>query len=238
MKTSFKYKKFLSVGLFSAMMMFGACSKFEGQEVVYELNQGQSSVELVVGKYFSTDLYRVKEPIDVYFKPPKNSKFLINEKLVENHIVHIKPQESIDLLFTVVDNDDKNSNTFEVHVNTFKEDFKPYNRVNIEERSGKSYRTIGYTKFYELRDDQNNVEVDLHENNRLLKHSFYFFNANKEINIKMIAPKSTSFIFENGTQTKKYDFVMKSNDTFEFSMYLKPDYSNEVYKRIYRFGHK
>ncbi len=230
-----RFNKFTSLGLVAVAIALNGCTPYREMDNNFQLASNQKGVSITLGDAFETGLYNVKEPIDVEFKAPEGQKIIIGKKEYPTYKVHINPQDSIHLKFELFKDGKKEPTIVETHVSTFKDVFKPSNRRVLEEKSGKYTNVVGYKHYYTVADGQKDVIVDLHEHNKLKKHNFYYLNANRDLTIKMIAPKYTSFVFQNGTSTKEYSFTMKAGEDIHFGMQLKQDNSNNTYERVYKF---
>jgi hypothetical protein len=237
-KVVMKFNKFASLGLMAVAVALNGCTPYHDYEKGYELTNGQNSVSLTLGDALSTSLYNVKEPIDVVFKAEDGYKIIVDNKEYSTYKVHINPQESINLKFNVYKDGSKKPVEIETHVNTFKDSFKPINKADLVELSGKTNQVVGEKVFYTLKQNQKETLVDLHEHNKKKKHYFYYLNANYDVRVKMIAPKYTSFVFNNGTSTREYTFIMHPGQDLNFAMDLKQDNIEETYTRNYRFIQK
>ena len=233
--SNLKIISFAALGMVTLAVSLTACQTYDNQEVNYELANNQNGVSLTLGDSYLAYLYNVKEPINVELKAPKDYKIIINNKEYPNYLVHLNPQESINISFKIKKDGKDKSELIEAHVITFKDVFKPINRAVLEERSGKSTNFVGEKVYFSLNTNPHEVLVDLHEYNKRKKHYFYYTNGTKDVLVKMIAPKYTSFVFENGIKTKDYTFTLKKGDEYHFSMNLSNDNNNYTYSRTYRF---
>jgi hypothetical protein len=229
---------FVALGLVALAVAVAANRTYDNREMFYELTQNQKSIVLPLGESFQTFIYNVKEPIDVVFKAPEDSKIVIGGKEYSNYKMRIQPQEPIAKGFHIRENGKEKTEIIESHVSTYKEVFKPINRRVLTEGSGKHEKKVGQKIYYTLNDNNKEILVDLHEHNREEKHYFYYLNGTKDVLIRMIAPKYNSFVFENGKKTKEYTFKLKKGDDYLFAMKLSQDNVEHTYNRTYRFNRK
>ena len=229
---------FVALGLVAVTVAVEANRTYDNQEMFYELTSEQKGIVLTLGDSFETFIYNVKEPIDVVFKAPEDHKIVIGDKEYSDYRMKIQPQEPIARSFKIKENGEDKAELIEAHVSTYKELFKPTNRRVLTEGSGKHEKKVGQKIYYTLNNNPKEALVDLHEHNRGEKHHFYYLNGSKDVLIKMIAPKYTSFVFENGKKTKEYTFNLKKGDDYLFAMKLSQDNVEHTYNRTYRFNRK
>lgn len=229
---------FVALGFVALAVAIEANRTYSNQEMYYELTNGQKGLVLTLGESFQTFIYNVKEPIDIVFKAPEDHKIVIGDKEYSDYKMRVKPQEPIAKSFNIRENGENKTELIESHVSTYKEIFKPSNRTPLVELSGKTNQVVGDKVYYTLKNNPKEVLVDLHEHNRKEKNHFYYLNGNKDVLIRMVAPKYTSFVFENGKKTKEYAFNLKQGDDYLFSMKLSQDNVEHTYNRTYRFKRK
>lgn len=234
-----KMKHFIKMGVlgFALSLSLTAC-EYQKYDEILKLSDNQRNIALVLGDSHVSYIYNVKTPQDVYLYAPTGFKVLIGNEKQEYYKKHINPQETINLKFKILkDGEDvKNAEEVDKIVVTFKENFKPsYQREVISE--GKYKYVEGDTNYFRMSDKQKDTQIELNEYNKHEIHKFYYYSVKNDIRIKLIAPKYQSFIF-NGKPIKEYSFDMSKESKKEFSMFLKPDYSDETYRRQYYFKTK
>lgn len=229
---------FVTLGMVALGTSLTACQKYEHRDISYELSNTQQNVVLTLGDAFKTSLYNVKEPIDIVFKAPEDFKIIIANKEYDDYTVKINPQDPIHLNFAILENGKDKTESIESHVSTFKEQFKPVNRSKLITGSGKHKRHVGENIYYSLNNNPREAYVDLHEHNKMEENHFYYTNGTNDVLIRMVAPRYTSFVFENGKKTKEYAFNLKKGDNYYFSLKLSQDNVDHTYSRTYKFNRK
>lgn len=228
--------KFASLGMIALAMSLGGCSPYKySEEVSYEVADKQTDVSITLGEAFQTALYNVKQPIEVTLNAPEKHKIIIDNKEYSSYQVKINPQEAINKSFYIRTEQEKPT-LIATHITTYKETFSPKNRTDYSEVSGKTRQVVGKNIYYNLNNNPKEVTVELHEFNKKRKHNFYYLNGTNDITIKLIAPKYTSFVFENGTKQKEYSLNLSRGETINFLMNLSQDNASNTYERIYKFS--
>jgi len=231
--------KFAKLGIIALAIVLNGCSPYKNpNDTIYELKNNQKNIIINLGDSFQTFIYNVKEPIDIILKAPEDHKIIIQDKEYTAYKMKIDPQDSINKGFYIKENGEKKPIYIETHIATFKELFKPINRTPIEQLSGKVNIVVGDNVYYSLNNNPKEVIVDLHEHNKRKYHNFYYINGNQDVTIRMIAPKYTSFVFQNGIKQKEYSFTLSKGDNYHFSMNLSQDNINNTYSRTYKFNRK
>ncbi len=231
--------KFANLGIIALATALNGCSAYKyPYEINYELADNQKNASIELAESFRTFVYNVKEPIDIVLKAPEDHKIIIKDKEYASYKIKVNPQESINKGFYIKENGEKKPVYVETHIETFKEKFNPSNRTPIKKLSGKVNKIVGDNVFYSLNNNPKEVIVDLHEHNKRENHYFYYINGSQDVKVRMIAPKYTSFVFENGIKQKEYTFTLSKGDEYHFSMNLSQDNVDNTYSRTYKFNRK
>ena len=232
-----KNKKFIKIGYISLGLMMSlnlSGCQYNNQNEILQTASNQTSIALVLGDTHRSTIYNVKKEQDVYLYAPSGYKILLNGKEEEFYKKHIKPQEIINLKFTIKNTETQKTEEIEKLVITYKEPLKPSYQRDIMEKSGKSTYDVGDTNYFSLAKNQKETVIELHEFNKGEKHEFIYSNGSNSLKIKLLAPKYHSFVF-NGKSYKEYNTNVNKNAETKFSMALKPDWSEETYQRQYKF---
>lgn len=227
----FYFKIFL---LFIAIGLASCTYKYPEQS--FTIVDGNTTVVLTLGDSHLTKLYNFKVPQEIILKPPAGYKLIIGEQQKSSFSQTLQPQETLSLSFNILKNGDsiQKVKRIEQIIVSFKEDFKPKNQTNYMISNGKGQTRYGDNNFFTVAPNQSTVLVELHEYNVGTIHKFYYKQQKNDLLITLTPPTGHSFIFDKFPH-KKYDFILKPHENIVFSMYLKPDWSNESYERIYHF---
>jgi D-hexose-6-phosphate mutarotase len=231
--------KFAALGMVALSIALSGCHGYQVGEKQYEITSAQKEVVVNLTEAYDNTIYNVKSPIDVVFKAPEKYNLIVDGKLQKDYKVHINPQESINMNLYIQKNGEKKPELVEARVDTYKDIPNPENRSNRTRTFGKMTRTVGENVDLAINKDQKNLDLELHEYNKKEDHYFYLVGGSKELVVKMIAPKYTSFVFENGNKAKEHIVKIKEKDDIYLSMKLIRDKSlkdqpnNDTYFRNY-----
>jgi hypothetical protein len=226
---------FAKLGMVALAIALGGCGPYDNKQKNYELVNNQESVTLTIGETFQTSIYNVKKPLKVVFTPPKNHNIVMDGKVHYYYEMQVNPQESIDTKFNLIENGSSKPIILEAHVATFKDVLNPDNRKKLRTTSGKTRTVVGEKVYFdELSPNTKEVVIELHEYDKKRKHYFYYKNGAENLKVTMIAPKYTSFVFDNGTKANEYSFNVKSDDSVSKSINLIRDKAKDTYTRKYK----
>lgn len=219
--------KFATLGLVTIAFALGGCTL--GREYI-ELENNQKDITLTLGESSNSYLYNVKEPINVTFKAPDNSMIVIDGKYFPSHKITLQPQEEVVQYFTI--EKDNKKQKIEANVYTFKQVMNPTNRNTITTKVGKNTSTVGYKNKLDVSGSE--LTLEMHEYNEKRKNYFYLTGGDKELTIRMIAPKYASFIFEDGSKKKEHVVKVKEDSSVALSIGVIRDNATQK-SRDYKF---
>jgi hypothetical protein len=231
-----KHTKFLIMVAAATVVFLQGCSPYEKSEQRYTLQKGQKSALMVLGEAEYINLYNVKEPIKLVIKAPKDKKiyYKSNNTYATEHVMELNPRDKFAAAFEL-ENKDGVKEPINFRLNAYKsESSRPVNASEIKVKSGKYYNLAGYNMFYSLGSEQNKTEIDLDDFNSFSKYSFNYKGNTDKLEIKIIPPKDTVFVFSNGKTQDSYIFDLKGETVLGFT--LKHKDVKETYSRNLQFS--
>lgn len=235
-------KNFIKLGVLGLALSISLnASAYAESEESFNIDANQTNIALSLGNTQVSNVYNVKQAQDVQLFAPKGYMILVGNERLNSYTRHIEPQETLNISFNLVKPGDgiREAKVVNKIIKTFKEELKPKYQKNIMERYGKQSYRQGDSNYFQLKENQNNVLVELHEYNKGTKHDFSYTGVKDDIRFKLIAPKYHSFIF-NDKPVKEYSFKAEKDKVTAFKLKIRADLSDNTksYDRVYRFNLK
>lgn len=235
------FKKFATIGLVALAVSLQACTVYTPRSLDMEVSTQQDEIVFVVGQTRELNAYNIVKPINVIFKAMENHSLNIQGKDVKDYTIKINPQDEINLKFDMKKDGSDDLVSFDTHIKTYKEPQMHHQRTNIVEKNfvktkyGNSFEVVGHNYTYNVDSNTKEMTFDMNEHNELNKQNIYLVNAKQEMQIKLISPKYTSFVFENGQISKVCVFTLKAGGNTQMLMKLRSDNLNKVESKTYSF---